>query len=125
VALGLSPDLGASWLLTRRIGMARAQQIFMLNRPLDAERCLQWGLVDEVHPRDQLQAQADKLVAQLVAGPAASYARVKDLCARATRNTLVEHLQLERKYLVACAGTTDANEGVRAFIEKRPAKFGG
>lgn len=125
VALGLSPDLGASWLLVRRVGVARARQIFMLNRPLDAERCLQWGLVDELWPADQLQAQAEKVVAQFATGPTPSYARVKDLCARAEHDSLGEHLALERRYLVERAGSADAREGVRAFIEKRPARFGG
>ena len=87
-------------------------------------RCLELGIVNEVFHDDQLLEQANKLVASLAAGAAGSQAAVKRLCEAAGSNTLAQHLAAERNALVANAGTADAREGVAAFMQKRPARFG-
>lgn len=124
-AIGLTPDLGASWYLARRAGPARARNILFLNRPLGAPDCLASGLVDEVLPDSALAAKASALVRRLAAGATLSLGRIKDLVDGVDKRSFREHLALEARYMVASAGTEDAREGVRAFMEKREPRFRG
>jgi 2-(1,2-epoxy-1,2-dihydrophenyl)acetyl-CoA isomerase len=123
--IGLSPDGGASYFLTRRVGAARAKQIFMLNRALSAEDCLRLGVVDEVHPADQLAAAVDRLARELASGPTGSYARTKRLCDAAMNNDLATHLDLEAALMQESAMTADFHEGIAAFRDKRAPQFAG
>lgn len=124
-AIGLSPDAGASYFLSRRIGSERAKQLFMLSDALDAQRCLALGIVDAVHPDAELAGAADALVQRLAACAPGSMARVKRLCADASARTLGAHLALERDGLVTASRTADAREGIRAFVERRAPRFDG
>jgi 2-(1,2-epoxy-1,2-dihydrophenyl)acetyl-CoA isomerase len=124
-AIGLSPDAGASYFLSRRIGSERAKQLFMLSDPLSAERCLAMGIVDAVHPDGELAAAADALIQRLTACAPGSIKRIKHLCAGASARTLGEHLALERDGLVTASRTGDAREGIRAFVERRAPRFEG
>ncbi|VTU21595.1 1,2-epoxyphenylacetyl-CoA isomerase [Variovorax sp. SRS16] len=122
-AIGLSPDLGASYYLVRRAGAARAKNILMTNRPLSAEQCLAWGLVDEIHAQDSLLPAARALAQQLARGATASLGGIKRLCDGAHEHDLRTHLQLEREALLRCALSADGREGVKAFVEKRAPEF--
>ena len=122
-AIGLSPDLGASYYLVRRVGSERAKNILMTNRVLSAEQCLQWGLVDELHPQECLLATARSLARKLAHGATQSLGAVKRLCDAAHGHELRVHLDLEREALLHCARSADAREGVQAFVQKRPARF--
>lgn len=124
-AIGLSPDLGASYYLTRRVGAARAKRILLMNETLTAARCLELGIVDEVVPAKELPAAARRLVHVLSQGATQSFAGVKMLCDTAGAHSLQEHLALEREQLIAATRTRDAHEGLRAFMEKRPPTFVG
>jgi 2-(1,2-epoxy-1,2-dihydrophenyl)acetyl-CoA isomerase len=122
-AIGLSPDLGASYFLARRAGSARAKTILMTNRSIPAEQCLQWGLVDQICAAEALQSRARGLAEQLAHGARGSLAGIKWLCDHAFEHDLATHLRLEREALVRAAGSSDAHEGVRAFVEKREPRF--
>ena len=124
-AIGLSPDVGASYFLARRIGAVRAQQWLMLSQAVDAERCLAAGAVDQVFPAHELEAAAQGLVDQLCRAAPASLAAIKKLSMQGPGLSLQEHLLLEQQLLKACAATPDAREGVAAFVQKRPAVFKG
>jgi len=124
-AIGLSPDVGASYFLARRIGAVRAQQWLMLSQAVDAERCLAAGAVDQVFPAHELDAAAQALVDQLCRAAPASLAAIKKLSMQGPGLSLKEHLLLEQQLLKACAATPDAREGVAAFVQKRPALFKG
>jgi len=125
-AIGLSPDLGASYWLARRAGSARAGYILMSNRSIPAEQCLHWGLVDELHPPHALHAGACTLAGQLAHGARGALAGIKRLCHEAAaHDSLHEHLQREREALLRCAATGDAREGIQAFLEKRRPAFAG
>ena len=124
-ALGLSPDLGASYYLTRRAGSVRAKQILMSNRVITAEQCLAWGIVDELHSADALLPKARELASQLASGAARSLGGIKRLCDTALDHDLRTHLDLERDALLRCARTADGREGVSAFLEKRTPEFSG
>ena len=122
-AIGLSPDLGASYYLTRRAGAARAKNLLMTNRAIAAQQCLDWGIVDELHSADALMASATALATQLAEGATASFAAIKKLCDSAHEHDLLDHLALERAALERCAASPQAREGVAAFIERRPPRF--
>jgi 2-(1,2-epoxy-1,2-dihydrophenyl)acetyl-CoA isomerase len=124
-AIGLSPDLGASWYLARRAGAAQAKRILFLNQPVGAEECLALGLVDAVYPDERLAAEAQALTARLAAGATASFGRIKELVDGTGLRTFEEQLALEAHHMVASAGSDDAGEGVRAFVEKRNPAFQG
>jgi 2-(1,2-epoxy-1,2-dihydrophenyl)acetyl-CoA isomerase len=123
--IALSPDMGASYFLTRRVGAAKAKEIFMLNRALSADDCLRLGIVDQVHPQDQLTAAVDSLAQELASGPTSSYGRVKELCDKAFSHNLKSHLDLEHRLLVQSARSANCREGIAAFVEKRATNFSG
>lgn len=122
-AIGLSPDGGASWFVTRRAGAAAAKRIFMLNQNIGAHECLRLGLVDELHALPELLPAAMRLAQELASGATGALAAVKQLCDGAGRNDLHAHLQLERNTLLARAGSADSREGIQAFIDKRTPDF--
>ena len=122
-AIGLSPDLGASYYLARRAGAVRAKNILMTNRSVSADQCLAWGIVDEVHGIDELPAAALALAQQLARGATGSLGGIKRLCDNALSHDLRTHLSLEREALLRCSISADGREGVTAFVEKRAPFF--
>lgn len=125
VALGLSPDAGSSYFLARRIGAARAKQLFFTNEALDAPRLLAAGIVDAVFPDDALLPEAEALCERLAKASTGSLGVIKTLCDGAAGRTLADHLALEKRLLEERARGGDAREGIAAFLERRPAVFGG
>ncbi len=122
-AIGLTPDVGGSWFVTRRAGAAKAKEVFLTNRAFPAAECLAIGLVDAVHPDAHLHEAAMKLARQLAQGPSQAQGRIKALVNAAHHHSLHQHFDLERENMLASGNTEDGKEGIRAFIEKRPAKF--
>lgn len=123
-AIGLTPDVGATWVVTQRAGAARAKEIFLTNRPFSADECLRIGLIDAVHPDAELHQAARQLAHQLANGPAQSQARIKSLINHAAHRTLEQQLDAERDAMYASGESADGKEGVRAFIDKRAPQFG-
>lgn len=124
-AIGLSPDVGASYFLARRVGMVRAQQWLMLSDAVDAPRCLASGAVDQLFPADALDTAALSFVQRLSASAPASLAAIKRIARESSALSLQAHLVLEQQLLKACARTTDAQEGIAAFVAKRQPCFTG
>ena len=124
-AIGLSPDVGASYFLTRRVGTMRARQLFFTSETLDSGRCLHLGIVDAVHADDVLMAEAQSLCERLAAGAPGSFAAIKQLCIGAPSHRLADHLADEKSLLEARARSSDAQEGIAAFLARRPPVFGG
>lgn len=124
-AIGLTPDLGSAWFLSRLCGPMKAKQILFCNRTLSAQDCQAAGLVAEIHPDEALDSAARALAGELAQGASASLARIKSLVDGASTLLLAEHLDAECRGMVASGATLDAAEGVRAFMEKRPPRFVG
>lgn len=124
-AIGLSPDAGSSYFLSRRIGPVRAQQWLMLSDPVDSARCLAAGAVDALYPDAELAAAAEALVTRLASGAAGSFAAIKALCGDAPSRPIDAHFEMEHRLLRERAGSADAREGVAAFIAKRAPRFVG
>jgi len=125
VRIGLAPDCGGTWSLTRLLGEARAKALAMLAEPLSAERAAAWGLIWKAVDDDDLMPQARALAARLAKAPPAALAAIKRLIHDAATTTMDEQLDLERDAQRALGYTRDFAEGVTAFREKRPPVFAG
>ena len=123
--IGLAPDAGASWLLPARIGQARALALALTGAPVSAEQAADWGMIWQCHDDAALMPAAEALVSQLAAGPTAAYAATKSLVRDAAGNSLSDQLDAEAAAQQALGRSADYAEGVRAFLAKRPARFGG
>jgi 2-(1,2-epoxy-1,2-dihydrophenyl)acetyl-CoA isomerase len=125
VNVGLVPDTGASWLVPRLLGYARAFEWMCSGRRLDAAEALAWGLVSEVVAADVCLARAQEGAAALAALPTRAIAMTKRLFERAPGTRLEEQLELEAQLQVAATASEDHAEGVTAFLEKREPRFTG
>ncbi|WP_372790413.1 enoyl-CoA hydratase/isomerase family protein [Paraconexibacter sp.] len=123
--LGLSGDGASSWWLPRLVGLRRAQQMLLQGRVLDADEALEWGLISEVVPSDELAARARSVAVGLAEGPTLALGRIRALLRDASETTLAEHYAREAREIVACGDTRDAVEGTAAFAERRPPEFRG
>ena len=123
--IGLVPDSGATFFLPRLIGEARARALALVTTPLSAEQAEQWGMIWKVVDDAELAREAEALTAQLANQATAALAATKRLFSAAATNDLAAQLALEAKEQGARGRSPDFAEGVRAFLEKRPARFTG
>ena len=121
--IGLVPDAGGTWWLTRHLGEARAKALALTADPLPAETAAQWGLIWKCVDDGELQAQAEALAERLANGPATAQALTKQLIHAASTNSLDEQLDMERSFQREAGWSDDYREGVAAFLEKRKADF--
>jgi enoyl-CoA hydratase/carnithine racemase len=123
--IGLVPDGGVPFTLARSAGRVRAMEMMLLAEKLPAEKALEWGLVTRVVPDDKLDETVLTLADELAASAPFSVAQIRMMTWSALSSTLDDALDLEVAAQRRAVATNDFREGVRAFIEKRPAIFGG
>ncbi|RAU98073.1 enoyl-CoA hydratase [Mycolicibacter senuensis] len=123
IKLGVLPGMGGSQRLTRAIGKAKAMDLILTGRTIDAAEAERSGLVSRVVPADDLLTEAGK-VAATIAGMSLSAARMaKEAVNRAFESTLAEGLLYERRLFHSAFATEDQSEGMAAFTEKRAPNF--
>src|SRR5205809_1787049 len=125
VNIGLIPDSGGSYFVTRILGPARAFEWLASGKRLTAAEAHAWGLVSEVVEADALASRAAALAAQLADLPTRAVGMTKRLLDHAVTSTLEEQLEREAQLQAAATQTEDFKEGVAAFLEKRPPRFRG
>jgi 2-(1,2-epoxy-1,2-dihydrophenyl)acetyl-CoA isomerase len=123
-AVGLTPDCGASWLLPRRIGQARALDLALTNRVLSAAEAERWGLVSRVTESDNVLEEAIVTAKALASGPQEALAMTKHLLWTSMSRPLSAQLDLEAHTIARLVDSGDGHEGVDAFLAKRHARFG-
>jgi len=125
INIGLIPDAGATWLLPRLAGRARAMEMMILGERISAEKAEQWGLISRMVEDDRLLDEARALAARLAAGPTLAYGLVRRLARDAEQISLTEALAAERTAQRDAGRTEDFRAGVMAFLQKQAPRFEG
>jgi enoyl-CoA hydratase/carnithine racemase len=125
VRLGLHPDWGAAYFLTRLAGAAVARDLVLSGRLVDADEAMHLGLINWVVPGEELPTFTREKAQALRDAAPASVRWAKEAISLAERATLEEVLDFEEKAQLACFATEDRREGIRAFLEKRRPAFKG
>jgi 2-(1,2-epoxy-1,2-dihydrophenyl)acetyl-CoA isomerase len=122
--IGLIPDAGGTFVLPRLIGDARARALMMLAEPIAAEQAQAIGMIYRAVDDQDLMGEAHTIAKRLAAGSTHALGLMKRALAASPTNTLDAQLDLERDLQREAGAGDDYMEGVRAFLDKRPANFG-
>lgn len=125
VSRGFTPDSGATWLLPRLAGVARAKRMLLLGEKVTGSEAADWGLIHSAVPADDLDTEIDALLAQLTAGPTVAIGLAKQAIAYGQHATLSQSLNQELSNLELSCRTSDFKEGLAAFRERRNPDFQG
>ena len=123
--IGLIPDAGGTYWMTRGMGAAKAMGAALFADKVTARQADDWGLIWEAVPDAEFDAVWRARAAHLAKGPTMAYAKIKESIRGAWDNTLESQLDLEGRLQGMCGKSRDFKEGVTAFLEKRPARFEG
>ena len=123
--VGLVPDGGGTWLLSRVVGLARAKELIFTADVIDATEAARIGLVNRVVPPSELDAATRALAERIASGPPAILRLAKHLVNRGATSDLAAALDLEAFAQGEAITSEDHQEGVRAYFEKRPPRFTG
>ncbi|MET0269447.1 MAG: enoyl-CoA hydratase-related protein, partial [Sphingomonas sp.] len=123
--IGLAPDAGATWLLPRLAGSARARAMMLLGDRISATQAEAWGMIHAAVDDGELMPAARAMAARLAAGPTLAYGLIRQGLARATTQTFAETLAMEREHQRIAGRTADHAEGIAAFRARRAPRFTG
>lgn len=125
VNIGLVPDGGASWMLPRLVGKARATEMMMLGERISGEKAAEWGMIYKCVEDDQLQAEARALATRLANGPTLAYGIMRKNILTALEQDYAFALNAEAEGQRIAGSSEDAREGGLAFLQKRKPEFKG
>ena len=122
---GFTPDSGGTWLLPRLVGLQRARDLLILGTAIDGRTAVEWGLGHRAVAAADVDATARELAARLAAGPTVSLGLTKWMLHTSAEHTLDQHLRDEAFAMELSSRSEDFREGLRAFADKRDARFTG
>lgn len=122
---GLSPDAGTTYFLPRLVGQAKAAELILTGRDIYPDEAERLGLVNEVFSHHEFLDQVMNVAKEIATGPPIAITLSKRLLAASPDLDLTTILKQEYAFIKQCFGTKDAQEGVRAFAEKRKPVFRG
>jgi enoyl-CoA hydratase len=123
IKLGITPGAGGTQRLPRAVSKAKAMDLALTGRMMDAAEAERSGLVSRVFPKADLLKEVKVIAKEIADMPLLTAMMVKEAVNAAYETTLSEGIHFERRLFHTCFGTNDQKEGMAAFIEKRPAKF--
>jgi len=123
--IGLIPDCGGIYLLSRRIGLTRAKDLVFTGRTVEAEEAERMGMVNRVFPAEALPEETRKMALELAGGPTLALGIAKRLLNQSYESDFDTLLRLENSNQALLRLTEDHREGVKAFFEKRKPEFRG
>lgn len=122
--IGLTPDGSSTYYMPRLLGTRRTLELMLTNRLLSAAEAFEWGIVNQVVADEALTAEAEKLARGLADGPTLAFGRVKELVLHSD-DSLETQMERETRVIADSARTSDAKEGIGAFLAKRKPSFAG
>jgi 2-(1,2-epoxy-1,2-dihydrophenyl)acetyl-CoA isomerase len=125
VQRGFTPDTGATWLLPRLVGLARARSMLMLGEAVSGEQAAEWGLIHKAVPTGELEDASSALIAKLLSSPTVALGLIKQLLISASDASLPQAMNDEAFALELAARTADFREGLAAFTQRREPNFEG
>ena len=125
VKRGLTVDFGGTYLLPRRVGLARAKELALTGRVVVAAEALEYGLASRVVPAEELHTEAAVLAAELAAGAPLAQRFIKSGLDRSFEMSFDEALDYEAQAQAILLTSEDSAEGLVSFLEKRPPEFKG
>lgn len=123
--IGLIPDAGGTWFLPRQMGLAKAMGAALFADRIPARQAEAWGMIWEAVADDDFDTHWRKRAAYLAEGPTLAFGAVKSALRGSLDKPLEDQMAIEAHLQGKCGRTRDFQEGVVAFVEKRPAKFEG
>jgi 2-(1,2-epoxy-1,2-dihydrophenyl)acetyl-CoA isomerase len=118
--IAATPDGSSSYFLPRLVGIRRALELYLTNRPLGAREALEWGMITRVVPDAELGPAVGALARELAQGPSKAFGGAKRLFHQSTWESLETQMELEAQAIAASGRTEDFRAGVTAFADKKP-----
>jgi enoyl-CoA hydratase len=125
ISIGVIPGAGGTQRLTRVVGKYKAMEMILTGRPITAEEAHRLGLVNKIAPVELFMETAKELAREIAAKSPVAVRLAKEAILKTFDGTLSEGLQFERKNFYLLFSSEDQKEGMKAFLEKRPARFTG
>ena len=123
--IGLIPDASSTYVLPRKIGMARAMELSMIGEKLSAEKALSWGLINHVLENEKLMPEVIKVASEIAQGPTVAYKLMRHLYWDSLSNDFESQLLAESSAQTIAGRTEDCKTGIMAFIQKTKPNFKG